>query len=938
MRLQEAADSERRRSFDSQAPADWVSTSVHLCEESRGDFLPILVKRLLRALRVRTGEGRLIALVAGLGFLISTGGSVGGNAVDALFFSRFGVANLPPLYVALGISTLFTTLLLSGLVSRGARGRLYVSIALVLAIVLLVERGLLALGESWVYPVIWLAMNLMGSVQGLLMWGLAALVCDTRQAKRLFPIVGAAGVLGGVVGGLATRPLAGVLHVENLLLVWSACLLGGFALGLLVLRLPATAEGPARGGSFVRDIQRGFQVVRTEPLLRWLAVAAVLFSVLFFSLSFAFARAVTQHFPKADALAGFLGLFQAASTAAAFLASLVLGNRIYARIGLMTAVLALPALYMAGFGALAVIPAFGVLVGFRFLQMAYLFGVAGTAYHAVFNVVPGERREQARAFIEGVGSQAGIVLGGLFLLVGQHALQPGQVYVGGLVLAGLTLAAVWASRRQYAGALLAALREGQPDIFTPEPHPLGGVPRDARAMTVVLDSLASKEASVRRVAVEIAAQLELQEAVPRLAELVDDPDPGVSAAAAGATGNRDRLREMARAADPTTRAAAVRALGEHPEAEDADLLAQAGRDASAAVRRAAAGGLARAAPELALNHLLPLLAEADPSVRSAAADAVADLGVRVQAELLAALADPRRENAALAGLERLPSPAPGQVADHISRRSAEALELSRQAAAADSAGEPAALLARSLRSLAEQRAVQAVRVAGLLAERQAAAAAVRGLQSGVAAQRANALEALESLPPRAHIRPLVEVWEPAERAADDGWLEPLLQHGDAWIRECAVLAAAARTGGDSMKTLETLPPMERIVFLSRVPLFAALPPADLEQVAAVASEHLFTDGETLVREGQPGGEMYIIVTGGVSVVHDGREVAVRRPGDHVGEQAILTGATRNATLVAVGETRTLVIDRAHFESILRERPETALAVIRTLSDRLREVL
>ncbi len=45
--------------------------------------------------------------------------------------------------------------------------------------------------------------------------------------------------------------------------------------------------------------------------------------------------------------------------------------------------------------------------------MAYLFGIAGAAYHTLFNVIPGDRREQARTFIEGVGSQAGIVLGGL---------------------------------------------------------------------------------------------------------------------------------------------------------------------------------------------------------------------------------------------------------------------------------------------------------------------------------------------------------------------------------------------------------------------------------------------------------------------------------------------------------------------------------------------
>ncbi len=460
---------------------------------------------LLRILQVKAGEGRLLALLAGLSFLISTGGSVGGNAIDALFFARFGTVYLPPLYVALGVSTFLTTLLLAGLVSRGARGRVYVSIALVLALVLAGERGLLALGGRWVYPVLWLAMNLIGTVQGLLTWGLAALVCDTRQAKRLFPILGAFSVLGGVIGGLATRPLAGLLHAENLLLVWAACLLAGFLLGLVLLRLPMAAQAGTHAGSFVRDALEGFRTVRGSPLLAWLAVAAVLFSVLYFSLAFPFSRAVTEQFPHADALAGFLGSFQAASTGVAFLASLLVANRAYARIGLVNCVLVLPAVYLAGFGLLAAYPAFPILVGFRFLQMAYLFGIAGAAYHTLFNVIPGDRREQARTFIEGVGNQAGIVLGGLLLLVGQRALQPRQVYLIGFVAALLTVTAVWLARRRYVGALVAALRSGQPEIFTAEPHPLGGVPRDGKATAIVLQALASDDPAVRRVPIQIAS-------------------------------------------------------------------------------------------------------------------------------------------------------------------------------------------------------------------------------------------------------------------------------------------------------------------------------------------------------------------------------------------------------------------------------------------------
>ena len=144
-----------------------------------------------------------------------------------------------------------------------------------------------------------------------------------------------------------------------------------------------------------------------------------------------------------------------------------------------------------------------------------------------------------------------------------------------------------------------------------------------------------------------------------------------------------------------------------------------------------------------------------------------------------------------------------------------------------------------------------------------------------------------------------------------------------------------------MDTLPTLSLMERILFLRRVPLFADLPPADLKQVAAIAAERLYPSGEVLAREGEPGDEMYIVVSGEVMVVTQApgvgeQEIARRKSGDYVGEMAIISREPRMASLVAAGELRTLCIDQKQFEGILRERPETSLSLMRVLCQRLRE--
>ena len=139
-----------------------------------------------------------------------------------------------------------------------------------------------------------------------------------------------------------------------------------------------------------------------------------------------------------------------------------------------------------------------------------------------------------------------------------------------------------------------------------------------------------------------------------------------------------------------------------------------------------------------------------------------------------------------------------------------------------------------------------------------------------------------------------------------------------------------------MATLSTIPTMERLLFLHKVPLFAELDPADLQQVARVASERAFADGETVFRQGERGDALYVVVDGALRVEQDGRPVATRGRGEVVGEMSIVSDRPRIATAVGAGDGRALRIGRAEFEAILRDRPETAIGVIRVLALRLAE--
>ena len=147
---------------------------------------------------------------------------------------------------------------------------------------------------------------------GLAVWGLAGLVTDTRQAKRFFPLIGAGGVLGYVLGGLVTKPLASWIGSPNLLLVWVATLVAVVVLGARLLvdrrrRRARTARRHRRDAGPIEQLARGFRYARRSTLMRWMALGSILFSLLFFSLYLPFSRAATARYPDPDELAGFFG-------------------------------------------------------------------------------------------------------------------------------------------------------------------------------------------------------------------------------------------------------------------------------------------------------------------------------------------------------------------------------------------------------------------------------------------------------------------------------------------------------------------------------------------------------------------------------------------------------------------------------------------------------
>lgn len=108
------------------------------------------------------------------------------------------------------------------------------------------------------------------------------------------------------------------------------------------------------------------------------------------------------------------------------------------------------------------------------------------------------------------------------------------------------------------------------------------------------------------------------------------------------------------------------------------------------------------------------------------------------------------------------------------------------------------------------------------------------------------------------------------------------------------------------------PPFARIALVRGVPMFASLSVAATEQVASRLLRVDAPAGTNLMLRGDAGDRFYILTEGALELVRDGRLIAVDRPGDYLGEIALVRDVPRTATVTARVDSQLYALERADF--------------------------
>jgi len=118
-----------------------------------------------------------------------------------------------------------------------------------------------------------------------------------------------------------------------------------------------------------------------------------------------------------------------------------------------------------------------------------------------------------------------------------------------------------------------------------------------------------------------------------------------------------------------------------------------------------------------------------------------------------------------------------------------------------------------------------------------------------------------------------------------------------------------------------------------------LPPAALRDLFAAATERLFAPGEVMVRQGDPAEGLWILLEGTAHAMlrdHDGfdHNIGRFRGGDLVGEMALVTRATRSATVIADSRVRALLVPTSEFDRLAVRHLELGVVLTELVAERL----
>jgi CRP/FNR family cyclic AMP-dependent transcriptional regulator len=123
--------------------------------------------------------------------------------------------------------------------------------------------------------------------------------------------------------------------------------------------------------------------------------------------------------------------------------------------------------------------------------------------------------------------------------------------------------------------------------------------------------------------------------------------------------------------------------------------------------------------------------------------------------------------------------------------------------------------------------------------------------------------------------------------------------------------------------------------LGKTWLWSGLGKKDLQSIVKASKEQRYESGNTIVKKGEIGIGLYLVLDGSVEIRSDGTVITKLGPGQFFGEISLLDNQPRSADVIAVEPSRCLVVSDWGFKGLISDNPRIALKMLQELARRLR---
>ncbi len=290
--------------------------------------------------------------------------------------------------------------------------------------------------------------NCFGVIAPVHAWSYASSLFDTRQAKRLFGLIGSGASLGAIVGGFLARVLVEPLGGSINLLLVLALLIALAASVVAVANTRIQRRGAMRLGAITapRPLETA-RAILASPYLRLIAAVVFLTAIVTQWTGLQLSLVTSRYFNSdATALTRFNGTFTLALGTVSFLVQLFATSQALRRFGLAVTILALPLTLGFGSALIVLVPALWPVLVTNAFDQAFRFSVDRPTYELLYLPLPPQERLSFKNAIDIIGTRVADAVGAVvygILTVG-FLMMPGLgLTLRGTALLNLVLIAGW---------------------------------------------------------------------------------------------------------------------------------------------------------------------------------------------------------------------------------------------------------------------------------------------------------------------------------------------------------------------------------------------------------------------------------------------------------------------------------------------------------------